>query len=172
MKPDYQKPTELVFLEATQLILEYENYSFFSLFSFSQSEKSLSRESPSWVPDFSAQKALSSGNPQLMTCAPDSNNTPVSRTTTKCVSFHDDNGVLDTTGVLFDTIEVVIGFKDKQELLLGKIPELEHLIQLAVEKRITPDDCLYSINKFKKHEDIFQVLTAGRGGSSGSAPSL
>ena len=98
MKPDYQKPTELVFLEATQHLLEHENNSFFSRFSFSPSGKSLSRASPSWVPDFSAQKTLSPCNPDLMTLAPDSK-TPMSRTTTKCVSFQDHNRVLAITGV-------------------------------------------------------------------------
>jgi hypothetical protein len=81
MKPDYQKPTELVYLEATQHLLEHDNYSFLSLFSFSTSGKGLSKASPSWVPDFSAQKAFSPGNRDLMTRAPDSDKIPVSRTT-------------------------------------------------------------------------------------------
>jgi hypothetical protein len=120
MKPDYQKPTELVFLEATQHILKHENCSF-SRFSFSPRGKSLSRACPSWVPDFSAQKAWSPGNPNILTSAPDSK-APTSRVTTKLVSFQDHNRVLAITGVLFDTIEVVIELKDKLELILGQIP--------------------------------------------------
>ena len=171
MKPDYQKPTELVFLEATQHLLEHETYTFFSRFSFSPSGKSLSRASPSWVPDFSAQKTLSPCNPNLLTVAPDSK-TPISSTTTKCVSFQDHNRVLAITGVPFDTIQIAVELKDKQELLLSQIPELEHLIRLAAEKRISPDDPLYCFSKFKKQEDIFQVLTAGGGSFTGSVPSL
>jgi hypothetical protein len=171
MKPDYQKPTELVFLEATQHLLEHETYIFFSSFSFYPSRKTLSRASPSWVPDFSAQKSLSPCNPNLMTLAHD-HKTPMSRSTTKCVSFQDHNRVLAIPGVLFDTIEVAVELKNKQDLLLSQIPELEHLIQFAVEKRIPPDDSLYCVSKFKKQEDIFQVLTAGRGSFTGSVPSL
>jgi hypothetical protein len=173
MKPDYKKPIELVFLEATQHILEHGNYSpfFFSIFSFSPSGKGLSRASPSWVPDFSAQKALNPGNPEGLIHASLSK-APMSSITRECVSFQDDNRVLELTGVLFDTVEVAVELKDRNELLLTQIPELEHLIQLAAEKQIPTDDPLYCLNTFKKHEDIFQVLTAGRDNSDDPATSL
>lgn len=105
IKPDYQKPIELVFLEATKHLLEHSDSDFFSFFSLSTSRKSFSRASPSWVPDFSAQKTLSPCDPDVMTCLPGSNK-PISRNITKCVSFRGHNRVLVITGVLFDTIEV------------------------------------------------------------------
>jgi hypothetical protein len=66
----------------------------------------------------------------------------------------------------------MLGLAYNNELLLDQIPKLEHLIQLAVDKRIPTDDPRSYLSKFKKHEDIFQVLSAGRNNTPYSEPSL
>jgi hypothetical protein len=163
LKPDYQKPVELVFLETTQYLLtnDVDRYvGFFSRFSFAINRRTLSRASPSWVPDFSAQNTFSPCNPALMTVPPDHVHKYFCKG--RSVSFQDRNRVLALPGVLFDAIDVVVELNDNQKLFLAQIPRLEHLLELAVETTIAADDPLYYLRKSKKHEDIFQVLSAGR----------
>lgn len=163
LKPDYQKPVELVFLETSKYILENDHrHSFFSKFSVSRSRSKLSRASPSWVPDFSAQKTLSFDNPDALTCSPNVK-IAMSRKTRDNVSFRDNKRVLVLTGVLFDTIEVAVELKNDQGMLLRQISAVTRLIRLVVDKRGLPGDRLScAAAPFKKYEDIFDVLTAGR----------
>lgn len=158
IKPDYQKPTELLFLEVTKYLLEHDNGPFYSRYSISTSGRTLSRASPSWVPDFSAQETFSPRNPNVSTYPRSTLSVPVQR----CVSFQDHNKVLAMTGLFFDTIEVVIELKSNQDLLLSQIPELERLAQNAVNKKILSDDSEHCFAKLKKHEDVLLVLNGGQ----------
>jgi hypothetical protein len=156
IKPDYQKPTELLFLEVTKYLLEHYRC-FYSIYSMSTSRQTLSRASPSWVPDFSAQETWSPCNPKVYTYPRFTPPKPIQ----SCVFFQDHSKVLATTGLFFDTIEVAIELKSTQDLLLAQIPELERLAQNAVNKKIL-SDFKQCFTKLKNYEDVFSVLTGGR----------
>lgn len=59
-------------------------------------------------------------------------------------------------------MRLAVELNDNLDLFLRQTPQLEQLIQLAVEKTILLGDSHYCVSKFKKDEDIFQVSTAGR----------
>lgn len=159
IKPDYQKATELVFLEVTKYLLESGN-NFFSHNSVFTSGETFTKASPSWVPDFTAQESQSSHNPSFMTRQKTGKG--VQDCGQRCVSFQDHNRALAIAGFMFDTVEIVIELKDNQGLLLDQIPELERHIQHAVDKEILPDHPRHSFCKLKRHEDIWYLLSGGQ----------
>jgi hypothetical protein len=151
MNPKYQKSTQLVYIDVARYLLEHDNNEFFSVFSISKTGKPIY---PSWVPDFSAQKTLSPSNPNIMTFRADA--APHGQ---RCVSFQDDNKTLAITGIFFDTITSAVELKCSQQLLISQIPELERLAQHAIDRKLLPNHSRYCFQKFKKHEDILDVLT-------------
>jgi hypothetical protein len=155
LRPDYQKPAGLLYLEVTKHLLGYSSNSFFSIFSVSRSEKLVSRALPSWVPDFSARETLSQTNPEMMLLRTGYTHG------LRCVSFRDHNKILAITGIFLDTIEVAIELKGNQDLLFAQIRELERLAQHAVEEKVPLDDPHYRFQKLKTHEDVLQMITGG-----------
>jgi hypothetical protein len=156
MRPDYQKPTELLFLEATKSMLEHHSGSYFyTLFSVSKKIGTASRTSPSWVPDFSSQEQASFCNPSLETYKYKQPNPCCGQ---RSVSFQGSNKILAISGFFFDSIEVAVELKSTQALLLGQIPELDRLVQHAHNKKILPDDSRYSLSRLKRQQDLFSVL--------------
>ncbi|KAH8596691.1 heterokaryon incompatibility protein-domain-containing protein [Bisporella sp. PMI_857] len=153
VSPEYQKPTQQLYLEVTKYLLQHDPYSFFSIHSVFRTGRS---HGPSWVPDFSAQVTLSPCNPGLKNlgrmCSPRGQ---------RCVSFQDSNRTLAIDGIFIDKILVTVELKDRYYRLISQIPELERLAHHAAERKLSPNDSRYCFQSLKKYEDIVQVLTGG-----------
>ncbi|KAH8597707.1 heterokaryon incompatibility protein-domain-containing protein [Bisporella sp. PMI_857] len=153
IRPDYQKPTQLVYLEITKYLLERSPQIFYSVFSASKSGGMLHKALPSWVPDYAALETMSPSNPGLGLG---------SKTLLvhgqRDVSFKGDNRALSIAGSPFDTIDIAVELKGNKDLLILQLPELERLAQQGVEK-ILPKGINPCFQKLKKSEGIIQAVT-------------
>ena len=161
MKPDYQKPIELVFLEVTRYLLEHEDKDKlgpYSSFSVSTEGGGLPRTAPSWLLDFSRQSTSISHDPIMfaITNRYDSNEVDYGQ---RSVSFQSQNRVLAITGLVLDTIEAVFELKSDETLLLDQIAESEILTQQALNKEIPLNDPRCCFMRLKRSTDIFQVFS-------------
>jgi hypothetical protein len=153
MKPDYQKLTELVFLEVAKYLLTRSEWVFYSGFSVSTRGK-LSMTAPSWLPNFAQQSGLSPTNP-VMLFLPHSHKVDCGR---RNVSFQERERILAVTGLVLDTVEIAVELKSDPDLLLDQIAELELLAKRAVCRELPLDDARNCFMNLTRDRDVFQVF--------------
>jgi hypothetical protein len=85
------------------------------------------------------------------------------------VSFNDECGTLAISGILVDKISITVELKDKWDLVLSQIAELDRLVQHAAEIEVPSNNARYCLHKLRILEDTMQVLT---GGPTKEEPSL
>lgn len=150
LKPDYQKPTQLVYWEVSKYLLGNTSAPFFSCFSFSDPRKSLG---PSWVPDFAAQESLTSSDPFTLRVR---HGVPYLVHDQRRVSFQESGHSLCTKGISFDVIETAIELNSDPLLLIAQIPALERLMNGAIKREFPPDFQYFS--ELMKPEDTLPFI--------------
>ncbi len=156
MKPDYQKPTELVFLEVAKYLLTRGEWGLYSEFSVS-TRGNLSMTAPSWLPNFAEQSGL--GTNPIMLFLPHSHNADCGR---RNVSFQDRERILAVTGLVLDTVEIAVKLKSDPDLLLDQIAELELLAKQAFCRELPFDDARNCFTNLIRDKDVLQLFPALR----------
>ena len=155
IRPEYQKPIGLLYHEVAQFLIEHDPHRFFSAFSFTRTTRI---PCPSWVPDFAHQDMMGPYNPQGMIYH---NNTGCLHDQ-RSVSFHDDNRALAVKGIFIDAIAIAVELQSSKDRLISQIPKLESIAQHANQKRVPSSHPRHYLQKFRKTEDILDVLYGGR----------